>query len=361
MAISRLSLVSRGISGPFTTRIALHCWPVLLHVHPLATAMSTRATVTESTQPSPSVAIKPPPPVPRSSASLVIVNARNEVLLVERNPKASAFGGMHVFPGGNYDQKQDASLGITAIRETFEESGLLLASGADSKGTAGAAHLDVSESVLDEARFAIHQQKKLFQDFLSEQGLKADVDSLLPFTEWVTPVGPPKRFRTQFYVTFLSPSPSAGFSSGQKQERLPTPDGGQEVIAAKFVSPSDAIAASKAHKMNFMPPQYYILSTLADILKGTTNTAEQRDQVKKLSQGAFGKLVINPLGVGRTDDGRTILAYEGDETRGGVRGRLHRGLVKFEKGTPAEISLVRNFDIFSDIDPAAFSIPLAKL
>ncbi|KAF6764022.1 hypothetical protein DFP72DRAFT_874045 [Ephemerocybe angulata] len=330
MAITRLSLVSRGISGLFTTRIALHCWPVLLHVHPLASAMSTRATVTESTQPSPSVAIKPPPPVPRSSASLVIVNARNEVLLVERNPKASAFGGMH---------KQDASLEITAIRETFEESGLLLASGADSKGTAGAAHLDVSESVLDEARFAIHQQKKLFQAFLSEQGLKADVDSLLPFTEWVTPVGPPKRFRTQFYVTFLSPSPSAGFSSGQKQERLPTPDGGQEVIAAKFVSPSDAIAASKAHKMNFMPPQYYILSTLADILKGTTNTAEQRDQVKKLSQGAFGKLVINPLGVGRTDDGRTILAYEGDETRGG-----------FEKGVRLSLLQLLNAALTGCVD-----------
>ena len=36
------------------------------------------------------------PPTPRPSASLVIINERNEILLVHRNPKATAFGGMHV-------------------------------------------------------------------------------------------------------------------------------------------------------------------------------------------------------------------------------------------------------------------------
>lgn len=37
-----------------------------------------------------------PAPTPRPSASLIIINARNEILLVRRNPKATAFGGMHV-------------------------------------------------------------------------------------------------------------------------------------------------------------------------------------------------------------------------------------------------------------------------
>jgi hypothetical protein len=50
----------------------------------------------------------------------------------------------------------------------------------------------VSEAVLDEERFAIHQQRKLFQDFLSEHNLRPDVAALMPFTEWITPVGPPK-------------------------------------------------------------------------------------------------------------------------------------------------------------------------
>ncbi|KAH6873663.1 hypothetical protein BKA70DRAFT_1352377 [Coprinopsis sp. MPI-PUGE-AT-0042] len=245
------------------------------------------------------------PPIPRPSASLVIVNHRNEVLLVQRNPKATAFGGFHVFPGGNYDKKQDKLLAITAIRETFEESGLLLASSSSPAPP---------ESTLDEARFAIHQQQML---------LKPDVDSLLPFMKWITPVGPPKRFETQFFVTFL-PQTSAiapsNFSSGEKQERLPTPDGGQE---------------------------FYILSTLSGVLRGTQNTKEQRSMVKELSNGDFGRMVINPVAKGQDEQGRTILTYEGDELRGGM---------------PGEITLIRNFDIFTEIEPAALaSAARAKL
>jgi len=92
-----------------------------------------------------------------------------------------------VFPGGNYDQKQDSSLRLTAIRETYEESGLLLASrtGSKSNGT-------VSRSVLDDERFAVQRQLKSFQSVCQEHGLEPDVNNLLPFTQWITPVGPPK-------------------------------------------------------------------------------------------------------------------------------------------------------------------------
>ena len=77
---------------------------------------------------------------------------------------------------------------MTAIRETFEESGLLLASSA----SVTASLSSLSDSLLDEARHAIHQQKLDFQTFLVAHDLKADVGSLLPFTEWITPVGPPR-------------------------------------------------------------------------------------------------------------------------------------------------------------------------
>lgn len=80
-----------------------------------------------------------------------------------------------------------------------------------------------------------------------------------------------------------------------------------------------------------MPPQYYILFTLSQLLSGRVNTQEQRDQVESLSRGAFGNMSINPklLRNGRYN---VVLTYEGDETRGGPPGRLHRALVKFEKG-----------------------------
>ncbi|EEB91528.1 hypothetical protein MPER_10095 [Moniliophthora perniciosa FA553] len=168
------------------------------------------------------------PVVPRPSASLVVVNERNEVLLVQRNPQATAFAGVTVFPGGNYDKYQDESFQMTAIRETFEES--------------------------DEARYTIQSQKLPFRTFLDEHGLKAE------------------------------PS-SAGFTFGNKQERLPKPDGGQEVIRARFLHPESAIAEFNAQKITFMPPQYYILHTLSSILVGEKNTMEQREKVRQLAYG----------------------------------------------------------------------------
>lgn len=353
----------RRAQGLFNSR-PLYSGPFIIPKHPSSAtivfrqhAMSTSAS---STNAGASAATpRPPPPVPRPSASLVIVNHRNEILLVQRNPKASAFGGMHVFPGGNFDKKQDASLAVTAIRETFEESGLLLAL-ANKPGTTSPP--TVSETVLDEARFAIHQQKMLFEDFLKENNLKLDFGALLPFTKWITPIGPPKRFETEFFVTFLPAS--AGFSSGVKQERLPTPDGGQEVIEARFVPLPEALEDATSGKMRFMPPQVYIITTLAGILKGAENTAEQRAQVQTLASGMFGKMCINPIGKGKDETtGRTILAFEGDETRGGSKGRLHRALVKMDKAGPAGITLVRNFDVFTEIEPAALAgvKPAAKL
>ncbi|KAF9066327.1 NUDIX domain-containing protein [Rhodocollybia butyracea] len=290
------------------------------------------------------------PPIPRLSASLVIVNERNEILLVQRNPQASAFGGVTVFPGGNYDKKQDSSLEMTAIRETFEESGLLIASPVNSSSQMP------PDAVLDQARFAVHGQKKTFQSFLDEHRLKPDT-GLLPFTAWITPIGPPRRFHTQFYVTFLPGASSYGFTAGSKQERLPKPDGGQEVIAARFIRAEDALAEFNARKITFMPPQFYILETLASILRSATNTRQERAAVQQLSTGQFGQMTINPrYDLAQSKPGeKSVLTYEGDETRGGSPGRLHRAVVTTQKGgITTAIVIHRNFDIFTEIEPHVF-------
>ncbi|KAJ3528975.1 hypothetical protein NM688_g7919 [Phlebia brevispora] len=285
-----------------------------------------------------------PPSTPRLSASVIVVNPRNEILLVHRNPKAGAFAGMHVFPGGNFDQRQDDSLGVTAIRETFEETGLLLASSESGKTP--------PDSVLDNARENIHSQKQLFQEFLADNDMVADISALLPFTQWITPPNVPRRFHTHFYVTFLETTPSSSFSSGTKVERIPTPDGGQEVIAARFVQPSTALRECESHKIRLMPPQFYLVTTLASILQGPVNTPEQRHKVHGLSTGAFGRLVINPMPLRQgAPEGWSVLTYEGDEARGGKAGRLHRSLVKFAPGnTVTDVVLQRNFDIYTEIE-----------
>jgi len=123
-----------------------------------------------------------------------------------------------------------------------------------------------------------------------------------------------------------------GFSSGGREERVPTPDGGQEVVSARFIHPKDAITELREGKLTFMPPQYYLLWTLASILQGRENTSAQRDQVATLSSGPFGQMVVNPqMMTTRDKQGRIILTFEGDETRGGFKGRLHRILMGSSK------------------------------
>lgn len=143
------------------------------------------------------------------------------------------------------------------------------------------------------------------------------------------------RFHTRFYVAFLpsSSTTTSGFSHGTIQHRLPTPDGGLEVIAARFIHPLDALAEFRSSKIALMPPQYYLITTLASILHGREATLEQQARIRELAAGAFGSMVINPRGHpgGQDQDGRSVLTYEGDETRGGSKGRLHRSLVKFGK------------------------------
>lgn len=146
-----------------------------------------------------------------------------------------------------------------------------------------------------------------------------------------------RRFHTQFYVTFLDEYAGTGsrFSSGDKQERLPTPDGGQEVISARFVHPAHALTECAAGHISLFPPQFYLLRTLADVLDGAQNTAEQRARVRTLSAGAFGRMVVNPRPTRDPEAeaaGFRVLTYEGDETRGGSPGRRHRCRVKFGAG-----------------------------
>lgn len=81
-----------------------------------------------------------------------------------------------------------------------------------------------------------------------------------------------------------------------------------------------------------MPPQYYILYTLSHMLQGNRNTPEQRHQIQSLSRASFGRMVLNPRRFGQPDsEGRVTITYEGDEVRGGPRGRLHRVVVKINK------------------------------
>ena len=80
-----------------------------------------------------------------------------------------------------------------------------------------------------------------------------------------------------------------------------------------------------------MPPQYYLISTLAEILSGSRNTEAQRMRVRQLSEGAFGRMVILPR-QSKLEDGKLLLAYEGDELVDGPLGARHRSIVDARQG-----------------------------
>ena len=119
----------------------------------------------------------------------------------------------------------------------------------------------------------------------------------------------------------------SGFSHGAKQDFIPTSDGGQEVISARFIHPSEALRAYKKKEMMFMPPQYYLLSILAEILSGGQNSEAQRTRIRQFSEGPFGRMVILPR-QSKLEDGRVVLAYEGDELMDGLVGARHRSIIK---------------------------------
>ena len=96
-----------------------------------------------------------------------------------------------MFPGGNFDES-DGSYRVTAIRETFEETGLLLAKGRQTPGSGQPTPPQLDQDTLNRARQSILLGQTAFSKFIDDAGLTPAVNELLPFTEWITPVQVPR-------------------------------------------------------------------------------------------------------------------------------------------------------------------------
>jgi hypothetical protein len=234
---------------------------------------------------------------------------------------------------------------MTAIRETFEETGILLAT------PISPSLPPPSPSQISFARRAIHSRTDptTFTSFLAEHNLSVTSTQkcLIPFTQWITPVAAKSRFWTWFYVAFLDEmegvlaagdveiGPSSGNVLSSVLEKLaptpvPTSDNHVEIQSAYFQSPRAIIQAFDQGDITLMPPQFYLLTMLADTLDRHRAERKKREE-DRLAAGymrdivgrKFGGRVFNPRFGGKIigEDGveRSVLMYEGD-------GRYGKGL-----------------------------------
>lgn len=182
--------------------------------------------------------------VPVPAATILMLRDGDEgveVFMVVRHHQIDFASGALVFPGGKVDDGDfrvaDRCVGIDdvdateaammagAIREAFEECGILLAR------PAGAAHLVDAERLksLEHYREKLNRGDLLLRDFLEIEDLELACDCLVPFAHWVTPDMMPKRFDTKFY---LAAAPS---------DHLAVHDG-QESVDSVWIRPEDALA-----------------------------------------------------------------------------------------------------------------------
>ncbi|HYB57408.1 MAG TPA: NUDIX domain-containing protein [Alphaproteobacteria bacterium] len=226
----------------------------------------------------------PSPVVPVPAATLLLLRdgeAGLELLMTVRHG-AIAFGsGAMVFPGGKVDAADRALIGccakegtlgeaaliprIAAIRETFEECGILLAR------APGSAEL-LSEAAVAALR-GRHGSGTSFATLVKEAGLELASDLLVPFAHWITPRTGPKRYDTLFFMAEASADQVASHDGREAvevawttpQQAMEDADGGRRKLMfatyvnllklASYASAADALAAARRRRIVTVVPE----------------------------------------------------------------------------------------------------------
>ncbi|KAJ4368612.1 hypothetical protein N0V86_009519 [Didymella sp. IMI 355093] len=351
------------------------------------------------------------PPIPRPSSSVLLISPTNQILLLHRVKKASSFASAHVFPGGALSKTHDGAIPdiddpgrhqdgpayrLAAIRETFEECGILLAK----SKTSGKLFTDISDEEREQGRRAVHSGKVKFTELLDKWGAVPDTDALIPFTRWITPTNVPKRFSTQMYIYFLplnstSPTKKAaptGTPPGagvEEEDELvipnPTHDGGIEHTAARFLPPNKWIDLARQNRIILFPPQFLLTLLLAPYLSASVTSpssptpsaselAQEREKLMdflckpRMYDGqpevSFAEACISPVvlgkgeygekaqdGVGGVDKHTAVLVLDQPGKEVEAQGHGRRGIrewvvtTKFKGEGPRDVDVRRREDV----------------
>jgi 8-oxo-dGTP pyrophosphatase MutT (NUDIX family) len=245
------------------------------------------------------------PATPRDAATVVLLRDAPgggvETYVLHRVAAMAAFGGLTVFPGGSVDPADSTTddvpwagpgsqwwsapmsappplaraLVCAAVRETFEESGVLLA-GPDDRSVVA----DTSGPDWEQARRALEGHEISLSALLADRGLVLRADLLRPWAHWITPVLEARRFDTRFLV--------AALPEGQVTRDVST-----EAERAGWARPADLLAARERGEVQMVPPTALTLATLAK----ADSVAEVLDAAARLEiRPVTPELLVEPDG-----------------------------------------------------------------
>lgn len=207
----------------------------------------------------------------RPSATVVLLREgeQNPELLMVKRRAGDAFGDSYAFPGGVVDHDESDAHGLidgktageanavlevsgdgldyysAAIRELFEETGILLARDIKEEWASDSPQLQALRVEVDKGRVP-------WSAFLKTQGLRLACDALHYFAHWETPFDQPKRWSTRFFLAEMPTTQDATHDSS-------------EVTDIRWLSASRALAASRDGSMKLPFPTIRNLENMSDI------------------------------------------------------------------------------------------------
>lgn len=211
--------------------------------------------------------------VPRDAATVVLLRDGSDGLdayLLRRTGTMAFAAGMHVFPGGSVDPRDGEletawagppprawaewfgcdevlarALVCAAVRETFEESGVLLAGPSADEVVA-----DTTAADWERDRLGLLDRSHSMAELLTARGLVLRSDLMRAWAHWITPEFEPRRFDTRFFL--------AALPEGQRAR-----DVSDEADHAAWVPVRHAVAEHDAGRMAMLPPTIAALRDLA--------------------------------------------------------------------------------------------------
>ncbi|MGZ4208488.1 MAG: NUDIX hydrolase [Actinomycetota bacterium] len=252
------------------------------------------------------------PVVPRDSSTVIVLRddcGDLEVFMLERHLQSDFAGGAYVFPGGTLDEADldpalaglvdgweelaaqmnespevARALAVCAIRETFEEAGILIARHAD--GTP----VQLDDPAWQDRRRDLAARVLTSVTLANETGIRYAADLLRFWQRWITPVFAPRRYDTRFFIALMP--------AGQ----APLHDD-VETTASTWVRPAEAIARGRAGQLVIIFPTR---KTLESLLPHETADAVFAAAVDRPTDAVLPRFVV--------EDGQGRVYLPGDPT-----------------------------------------------